>query len=153
MRISDYLQENLIFLDIDSDNKRDAIAKLVHLMAQETKIENERRFLDLVYEREQLGSTAIGFGIALPHARADLIDKIVIGLMRLNEGVDFDAEDGEPVRLIILLGTPSNAVSEYLKVLAKISKLLHDKKTRNDLLKAKSNKELLKILSDAEDQV
>ena len=150
MKISNYLRSDLIFLDLDAQRKDNAIAKIVELMEKNHVLTDSGAFLNEVLQRESLGSTAIGKGVALPHARTQNVKEIVIAFARLKEGVDFEAEDREPVRLIFLLGTPLDAVGEYLKVLARLSKLLRDAKIRKGLLKAESPKEVLELFSNAE---
>ena len=150
MRISDYMRDSLIFLDIEAQNKDAAIAETIKLMDESNALDDATKFLKEVNEREKLGSTGIGRGIALPHARTQHVKQIVVAMTRLKEGIDFDSEDKEPVRLIFLLGTPLKAVGEYLKVLAKLSKTLRDDKTRKELLKADSPVEIRKILEYAE---
>ena len=151
MRIADYLRDSLIFLDLETKDKRSTIAKIVDLMDKNNIFANASKFLNEVNQRESLGSTGIGKGIALPHARTQNVKDITISMTRLKEGVEFGSEDKQPVKLIFLLGTPLNAVGEYLKVLAKLSKLLRDDKIRNQILKAETPVQIRKIFEDAED--
>ncbi len=144
------MRDSLIFLDIDASNKKEAITQTVELMKQSGAIKNANKFLDAVFERESLGSTAIGKGMALPHARTENIDQITITFVRLAEGVDFGASDKQPVNLIFLLGTPFKAVSEYLGVLSKLSKILKEDKVRKSLLKAQSAAQVRTIFEEAE---
>ena len=150
MRIVDYMRDSLIYLDVDAKDKREAIHKTIELMRENGVITSGDKFFQAVMEREALGSTAIGKGLALPHARTQYIDEITISLVRLSAGIDFDAVDGEPVDLIFLLGTPLKAVGEYLTVLAKLSKILKDDNTRKKILKAKSAVEIKNIFIEAE---
>jgi len=151
LRISDYLRDSLIFLDVEAENKEKAIAKTVELMHQAQAITEPKKFLQDVMERERLGTTGIGKGVALPHARTQHVKQIVVAMTRLKKGIDFGADDKEPVRLIFLIGTPLKAVGEYLKVLAKLSKILRQDKVRKKILKAESAIEVRKILEDAEE--
>ena len=151
MRIADYLRDSLIFLDLETKDKRSTIAKIVDLMDKNNIFANASKFLNEVNQRESLGSTGIGKGIALPHARTQNVKDITISMTRLKEGVEFGSEDKQPVKLIFLLGTPLNAVGEYLKVLAKLSKLLRDDKIRNQILKVETPVQIRKIFEDAED--
>ncbi|MDZ7369595.1 MAG: PTS sugar transporter subunit IIA [candidate division KSB1 bacterium] len=150
MRIIDYMRHSLIFLDLEAANKEEAIIKTVELMKARGAVKNVQKFVDAVFERESLGSTAIGKGVALPHARTQEIDQITIAMTRLKKGVDFGAADGEPVNLIFLLGTPLKAVSEYLAVLAKLSRLIREDKTRKRLLKAKTLTDVETIFNEIE---
>jgi nitrogen PTS system EIIA component len=151
VRLLEYLSANLIFLDLSGKDKDDIITKVVHLMKQQKAIDDEKDFLKEVFQREALGCTAIGGSVAIPHARTKTVKKIIIAFARLTPGIDFGAEDKAPVRLLFVLGTPLDAVGEYLKVLAKLSKLLKEGKTREKLLLARNTKEVYKILEDSED--
>lgn len=150
MRIIDYMRHTLIFLDIDAEDKDEAITKTVEMMKLKGAVNNVQKFVDAVFERESLGSTAIGKGMALPHARTQQIDQITIAMTRLKKGVEFGAADGQPVNLIFLLGTPLKAVGEYLAVLAKLSKILREDKTRKKFLKAKTSREIEAVFSEVE---
>lgn len=150
LRIIDYMQDALILLDIEAKDKNDAIQQAVEQMAKIGVIENSKKFYQAVMEREDLGSTAIGKGIALPHARTQYIDQITIVMVRLKEGIDFDAVDNQPVKLIFLLGTPVKAVGEYLKVLANLSKILKDDSIRKKILKATNALDIKNIFVEAE---
>ncbi len=150
MRIADYLSDGLIFLDIEATDKDTTIAKIVELMDNNKILSDASGFLSEVNQRESLGSTGIGYGIALPHARTQNVKNIVISVTRLKNGVDFGAEDKKPVKLVFLLGTPLKAVGEYLKVLAKLSKLLRDEKIRDQILVAQTPSEIRRIFEDAE---
>lgn len=150
MRISDYIRNDLIYLDVEAGDKEEAIRKTVNLMKRTVTLSNAAKFLQEINQRESLGSTAIGRGVALPHARTQHVEQIIIAMTRLKEGVDFGAEDGKPVELIFTLGTPLKTVSEYLKVLANLSKLLRSDKIRKKLLKADTPLQVRQILESAD---
>lgn len=150
MRVVDYMRDSLILLEMDALSKKEAITKTVDRMRESGAISNAAKFLDAVLERESLGSTAIGRGLALPHARTQYIENITIAMVRLKNGIDFNAGDGQTVNLFFLLGTPLKTVGEYLSVLAKLSKILKNNSTRDQLLKAKSIGEVRTILAEAE---
>jgi len=152
LRLLEYINKNAIFLDIEVHDKNEAISEIVESMAKAHLIQNAEEFKKEVYERERLGSTGIGKGIAIPHARTRAVNRLVIAFARLKEGVDFGAEDDDPVRLIFLLGTPVDTVGDYLKILAKLSRLLKEDLLRKRLLKAKTGKEVLELLEEAEGQ-
>ncbi|RPI03192.1 MAG: PTS sugar transporter subunit IIA [Calditrichaeota bacterium] len=150
MRIIDYMRQNLIFLDVDAADKGEAITKTVEMMKRMGAVNHVQKFVDAVFERESLGSTAIGKGMALPHARTQQIDQITIAMTRLKDGVDFSAADGQNVKLLFLLGTPLKAVGEYLSVLAKLSRILKEDTVRKKLLKAKTVVDVRHIFEEAE---
>ena len=153
MRLQEYITTDSIYLDIEAPDKNGAIAAIVEHMAKSRLLQNPEEFKKEVYERERLGSTGIGKGIAIPHARTRAVSKLIIAFARLQKGVDFGAEDDDPVRLIFLLGTPVDTVGDYLKILAKLSRLLKESTLRKQLLKAKSGEEVLDLLEEAEDHV
>jgi fructose-specific phosphotransferase system IIA component len=144
------MRDSLILLDLEANTKKEAITKIVDAMQKNEVVSKAPKFLEAVFERESLGSTAIGKGMALPHARTQYIDQITITMARLKNGIDFSAADGKPVNLLFLLGTPLKAVGEYLSVLAKLSKILKNDKTREKILKAESPSQVRTILEEAE---
>lgn len=150
MRVIEYMSDNLILLDLDAKSKKEVITRMVEELNKAGAVSDGAKFLEAVFERESLGSTAIGKGMALPHARTQYIDKITIMMARLKNGIDFNATDGKPVRLLFLLGTPLKTVGEYLAVLAKLSKILKDDKTRQQILQATTPSQIRTILLDAE---
>ncbi len=147
MGITEYLKDELILLDVNMPDKNSAIAKTVENMAKCEFLTDPSSFLEEVLKRESLGSTAIGEGVALPHARTQNVSDIIVAITRLAKPVNF-SHDKEPVELIFLIGTPLNAIGEYLKVLARLSKLLRNETVRVSLLEAKSATEIIKIFTD-----
>lgn len=138
MRLFDYMDKKLIFLDLHAHSKEEALAEIVKRMKENNAIKNESDLLQEINNRETQGSTSLGNGVAIPHARLKSLDKIVVGMARLSAGIDFGIKDHEPVSLIFILITPTDIAGEYLKVLAKLSKFLKDKKLRKKLLAADS---------------
>lgn len=148
--ISELLQENFIDLDLDVSSKSEAIAKLSNLLYSSGKVSDHQNFVKAVMEREKLGSTAIGAGIAIPHARANTVNEVSIAFARSNKGIDFNSVDGDPVHLIFLLAAPIESGSLYLKLLARISRLLRYQDLIEDLKKAQTKEEIVRIISAKE---
>lgn len=138
MRLFDYMDKKLIFLDLHAHSKEEALAEIVKRMKENNAIKNESDLLQEINNRETQGSTSLGNGVAIPHARLKSLDKIVVAMARLSAGIDFGIEDHEPVSLIFILITPTDRAGEYLKVLAKLSKFLKEKKLLKRLLAADS---------------
>lgn len=151
MRLSDYLKKNLIYLDLDAKEKKSAIAQIINLIKKNNVINHEKEFLKQVLEREKLGSTAIGNGIALPHARSKYAPEIIISFTRLSHEIDFDEKGKKPVQMIFLMGTPPDSIGEYLKVLSKLSKQLKEKSIRKALQDAQSPSDVINVFVNAED--
>lgn len=150
MRLSDFLDKKAIKVGLEAKTKNEVLEELVSLIEKTGQLINREEFLRVLKEREELGSTGIGYNIAIPHARSKAIKSLVGALGISREGVDFDALDKEPVYLFFLLGAPQNASGEYLKALAIVSRFLRRKKARQDLMKAKTVEEVEEIIKKEE---
>ncbi len=128
MRLIDYMEQRLIFLDLQASSKEDAITEMVRRMKECQAVQDESCLLEEIFSRESRGGTSLGNGVAIPHARVRVTDRIVIAMARLSTGVRFCQEDRQPVRFIFILITPLERLNEYLKVLAGLAKFLKDKK-------------------------
>lgn len=107
--------------------------------------------VNVLLEREKLGSTGIGDGIAIPHGKHSGLDDLMISFGRSPEGIDFDAMDGKPVHIFFLLMAPEKSTGQHLKVLAKISRMLKDGKFREDLMMAMTKDDLYRIIAQRDD--
>ena len=128
MRLADYLDRKLIFLDLGAPSKEAAITEIVRRMKEGQAIQDEEAVLEEIFSRESRGGTSLGNGVAIPHARVKSIDRIVMAMAKLSDEVSFSAEDRQPVRIVFLLVTPLERLNEYLKVLAGLSKFMKDRK-------------------------
>ena len=106
--------------------------------------------LQVLLERERLGSTGIGEGIAIPHGKLQGLDEILLSFGRSSEGISFDAMDGKPVHLFFLLMAPENSAGLHLKILAKISRMLKDPALRDNLLRAMGKERIWRIIEEQE---
>jgi len=150
IKLPDLLKEKYIELDLKEKEKTKLIAELVDLVAKPSRIKDEKALFKAILEREKLGSTAIGNGIAIPHAKIRGIKKPLLILGRSPEGVDFDALDGEKTYLFFMLISPQEEVGLHLKILAKISHLIKDKFVVERLKKVKDKHEIFEIISGFE---
>lgn len=153
MKIVDYLKEDCIITNLKSRDKEGTLRELIKLLEKNGYFKNGEKILETVMEREKLGSTGIGQGIAIPHAKTDQINDIVCALGISQNGVDFDSLDGEPVYIIFLVLAPTKSIGQHLKTLAKIARLLKDKVFRNSLRNAKTPAEALKIIKEDEEKL
>ncbi len=144
------LKENLIDLELQGKNKNEVIGELVELLSKSRKIRNKKLFFKAMLEREKLGSTGIGNGVAIPHAKSEGVGDFIIAFARKDSGIDFGALDGEKTYLFFAMASSKNEVGGHLKVLAEISRVVRDKFIVELLRKAKNKKEIVKIISDAE---
>jgi len=150
MKIMDFLSKEAISVELTSRTKKDAIRELVELLVKAKKLDpaNVEKVVKVLLEREELGSTGIGQGIAIPHAKTDAVKEVVASFGKSNEGVEFDALDNKPVYLLFLLVAPADASSLHIKALAKISRLLKHKYFRSMLRKATNAGEVVKIIAE-----
>lgn len=148
MQLVDVLKENMIFLNFEAENKEEAIEKFVQSIEKTGIVKDANVIKDALLEREKLGTTGIGEGFALPHARSSAIKDLTVAFFRSEKGFDFKAVDGKPVQLVFLLLAPVSAGGPYLKVLAQISRLMRGEDFRNSLLEAKDVAALLQVIQD-----
>ena len=154
MPIMDFLSKKAIVIDIKSTKKEDAIKELVDALINSGDIEKRCRnkLIESLMARESLGSTAIGQGIAIPHAKSDCVDKLVAAFGLSKKGVDFDSLDGEPAYIFFLLVAPQDSAGPHLKALARISRLLKDKYFRDSLRACSDEKAILKIITEEDEK-
>ena len=151
MKISELINEDLIIAELNGKSKKQILEELVNLLAAQKQGIDSDELLKVLIEREKLGSTGIGSGIAIPHGKLNGLDDIVLVLGKSKEGIDFDSIDGKPVSLIFLLVAPANSAGVHLKALARLSRLLKNSSFRQDLLDAPNAKCLYDIIV-AEDE-
>lgn len=154
MQIMDFLSKKAIVLDIKSTKKEEVIKELVEALINSGDIEkrNRSKLFDALMNRESLGSTAIGQGIAIPHAKSDCVSKLIAAFGISKKGVDFDSLDGEPAFIFFLLVAPQDSAGPHLKALARISRLLKDKYFRDCLRSASDEKAIVKIISEEDEK-
>jgi len=154
MQIMDFLSKKAIVTDIKSSKKEEAIKELLEGLINAGEIEKRyrNRLIDALMAREALGSTAIGQGIAIPHAKSDCVTKLVAAFGLSNKGVDFDSLDGEPAYIFFLLIAPQDSAGPHLKALARISRLLKDKYFRDNLRSCVDEKSIIKIISQEDEK-
>ncbi len=150
MQLVDAFKENLIFLEFAAQNKDEAIERFVSAVDKAGMAEDPQGLKHAILEREKLGTTGVGGGIAIPHARCSAIKDLTVAFFRSKAGINFNAIDGKPVNLIFLLLAPVSSGGPYLKLLAKISRLLRDDNFRLALMEAPGPKEVMEIIKDNE---
>jgi len=146
LHLMSFLDREAIKPRLVAKTKDEVLDELVSLLEKTGKVTDREEFLRVIKEREELGSTGIGYNIAIPHARSKAIKSLVGAFGISREGIDFDALDKEPVHLFFLLGAPQEASGDYLKALATISRFLRRKKARQELMKAETVEEIVKII-------
>jgi PTS system nitrogen regulatory IIA component len=150
MKISHFLNKNSIIADLIANNKKDVIDEFASIISKPTKI-SAKEIAAILMEREQLGSTGIGGGIAIPHGKLELIEPIVIGFGLSQKGVEYDSLDNKPVHIFFLLLTSENSTGGHLRVLAQISKLLKMDEFKTRLLGAQSVDDIYEIIMEKDE--
>ena len=150
IKLSSLLKESSVELNLEGRSKADIISELVDIACKSGGIRNRKALADALAEREKLGSTAIGNGVAVPHAKIDGVKQAVLVFGRSGEGVDFNSLDGEKTHLFFMLISPKDDRGAHLKILAKISHLIKDRFMVGLFKKAKSKKEALSIIATLE---
>lgn len=154
MQVMDFLAKKAIVTDLKSNKKEDVIKELVDALVNSQDIEkrNRNKLIEALMARESLGSTAIGQGIAIPHAKSDCVTKLVAAFGLSKKGVDFDSLDGELAYIFFLLVAPQDSAGPHLKALARISRLLKDKYFRDTLRACTDEKSVIKIISQEDEK-
>ena len=150
MKITDLLSQEAIKLNGKSTNKKEAINELVELMSKNGNILDKEKYKQVVLKREEEGSTGIGEGIAIPHGKTNAVLKPGLSAMVVPDGVEFDSLDGKPAKLLFLIAAPDSKDNIHLDVLSRLSTLLMDVEFRKALINAKTTKEFLNVIDQAE---
>lgn len=147
MELGDLIPPNAVFPSLKVRNKKQALQELAQKAASVTGLEG-RDIFDTLLQRERLGSTGLGKGIAIPHGRLAELQRIVGLFARLEEPIDFEALDDEPVDLIFLLLAPEHAGADHLKALARVSRLLREPASITRLRASSDRAALYSVLTD-----
>ena len=138
MRITDLLKKEAIELGVSVSSKEEAIDKLVGLMDKAGNITDKEEYKQGILQREEMGTTAIGAGIAIPHSKNKAVIQAGLASMTVPDGVDYDSMDGAPSNLFFMIAAPAEGSDVHLEVLSRLSTILMDDQFRADLLSAKS---------------
>lgn len=147
MEISDLLTNENIYISLRATSKKQALQELARRAAVISGLD-ERKIFDVLLERERLGTTGVGKGIAIPHGKLAELERLHGLFARLDQPVDFDSVDDQPVDLIFLLLAPETAGADHLKALARVSRLLRDSAVCDKLRKSDDAKAIFSLLTE-----
>ena len=150
MRITDLLKKESIDLNGVVTTKKETIEKMTLLMEKGGNVKDLEKYRAGVFAREEEGTTGIGEGIAIPHAKTDAVSDPGLAAMIIRDGVDYDSLDGEPVHMVFLIAAPNTEDNIHLEVLSRLSMLLMDDNFRANLMKASTVEEFLGYIDQAE---
>ena len=145
-KLSAMLVQDAIVLDLKAQDKIGVIRELAELLIKQAMIANPEEFYSAILKRENLESTGIGQGIAIPHARTKAVKQLVLAFGRSLSGVDFSSLDGKPCYDVFLIAAPEEKKSEYIATLARLSKFLRREEVRTDLASARGAEEVIEII-------
>ncbi|MBI3993156.1 MAG: PTS sugar transporter subunit IIA [Candidatus Lambdaproteobacteria bacterium] len=148
IKLLEYLSPPTIDLQMEASSKEEVLSRLVDVLVRNALLPAENRLLDALLEREGLGSTGIGHGVAIPHGRTAEIAHPTVVLGRTLKPIDFDAIDGQPTRLFFLLVAPENGGDDHLFLLARIARLMKDAHTRDRLMTVETPDDVLALLRE-----
>lgn len=148
MKIMDYLSEEWVIPDLQGTDKSSILKELSSVLVKPCQVPSVEELLQVLLDREKLGSTGIGEGIAIPHGRLKKLKKFFISFGRSLRGVDFDSIDRKPSHLFFLVIAPENSAVDNLKLLSRIVTLLKEPSLKKRLMEVHSQKELFQIISE-----
>jgi fructose-specific phosphotransferase system IIA component len=154
MSIINYFSEKTVKVGLTGRTKDEVLKELVELLFKSGKIKAPDKIYEAVVEREKLCSTGFEHGVAIPHPRQgqpDIVEELVIAFGSTKEGIDFDALDGNPVHIFFMLAAPND--QEHLRTLARLSRMLKKEEFRDELLKARSPEDILRIIRKREEEL
>jgi PTS system nitrogen regulatory IIA component len=151
MKICEYLKPELIMSDLQAQTKEGVLSELSLRMAEHIPGLKAGETLQVLLERERLGSTGIGEGFAIPHGKMKHLDRMVISFGRSRQGIPFDSMDGKEAYYFFVLMAPEDSAGLHLKALAKISRFLKNSAFKESLSRAADREELQKIIQEQDD--
>jgi len=151
-KVAALIHPESVCLNLTARSKAHALHEVAGLLNGCPSVPDLGAFLREILAREQEGNTAIGHGVAIPHARTDQCREIVIAVGRSMDGIDYGAADGKPVQILFLIGTPMQDVTEYLRVVGMLARLLARVSIRQRLLDAADSKAFLTVIAEADQQ-
>lgn len=144
IKISKYLDPRLVAF-LDASSRDEAIRSLVDVVQQAELLQDKHSFYEAIIEREKIVSTGIGMGVAIPHAKLTAYDDFFIAIGILRKGLDWNALDHTPVRVIFLIGGPDDKQTEYLRILSSLTHVIKDEQIRKKMLTMNSADAIIEL--------
>jgi len=152
MKIMNYLSEEWVIPDLQGTDKPSILKELSSVLVKPCQVASVEELLHVLLDREKLGSTGIGEGIAIPHGRLKKLKRFFISFGRSLQGVDFDSIDQKPSQLFFLVMAPENSAVDNLKLLSRIITLLKEPSFKKRLIEGRSQKELFQIIAEGDEK-
>ncbi len=152
MKLMDYLMEEWVIPDLQGTDKPSILKELASVLVKPCQVASSEELVQVLLEREKLGSTGIGEGVAIPHGRLKKLKNFFIAFGRSLRGVDFDSIDRKPSQLFFLVMAPENLAVDNLKLLGRIITLLKEPTFKKRLMEVLSQKELFRIIAEEDER-
>jgi mannitol/fructose-specific phosphotransferase system IIA component (Ntr-type) len=150
MKLCDLLTDSVIAVKLRAEDKGDLLVKLVDLATNGERVKDKQEALNAVEERERIMTTAIGYGVAIPHGKTSAVDELVAAFAVLDEGIEFGALDGQEIRLAFLLLGPKEPSGPHIRMLSRISRLMSREELRSRLLATESPEDVRNLFRETE---
>jgi fructose-specific phosphotransferase system IIA component len=150
MKISDILTENLVATGLPGTTKNEIIGAMIDLVASSPKVLDKEKVRKAIFEREEIMSTGVGNGFAIPHGKTEAVADIVAAFAVTAQPIDYQSLDEKPVRLVFLLVGKDNLVGPHIKLLSRISRLMNKEEFRRRLLDLKTPRDILEAFRQEE---
>jgi PTS system nitrogen regulatory IIA component len=151
-RLTDLLDDDLVIENIEATDKLGVIREFAAHLEKAGRISDADELVRVLMEREGLGSTGIGDGVAIPHGKMSHLQEMIVSFGRSQQGVDFQSMDNKPVRLFFLLLAPADKSGDHLKTLARISRILKNPALRDDLLRAANHEDIRRLIREEDEK-
>ncbi|MBW1924647.1 MAG: PTS sugar transporter subunit IIA [Deltaproteobacteria bacterium] len=152
MKLSEIIDKESIITELRAKDKKGVLEELALAVASREPAVDSAALVRVLLERERLGSTGIGDGVAIPHGKLSGLTQPIISFGRSTQGLDFDSMDGQPAYLFFLLVAPENSTSVHLKALAKIARILRSSAFRQKLMEARTKEELYRAIVETDEE-
>lgn len=140
---------NLIDLNLNCTSKEAAIISMADLLDKSGRLNNKKEYIKEVIKREKLSSTGIGFGIGIPHGKSSAVKVASLVFGRINQGIEWQSLDGDPVNIVFLIAVPEKSPNQHLRILASLSRKLMDQEFRKQLREIKNKEMVMEMLKAA----
>ncbi len=152
MKLPEIIEENNIIPELKAKDKKGVLEELAGVISRHESSIDKGALVKVLVERERLGSTGIGDGVAIPHGKMNGVSRPIISFGRSKQGLDFDSMDGQPTHLFFLLIAPEDSSSVHLQVLAKIAKILKNRDFRKKLMEPGTKEELYQTIVQTDEE-
>ena len=152
MKVHELLNDNVVLTEFKSEKKEDIINELIDLYDGDARVVDLEEVRKCVLERENIMSTGVGKGFAIPHGKTNSVSEILAAFGKSEKPIDYQALDSQPVHLVFLMIGKDNLVSKHIKLLSRITRLMNNDDFRKKLVEAKTKKEILNIFKEEEEE-